>query len=104
MEKITVIVSNLVNSVQVIVDVLINLAFQPIFALITIVQSLIEIWSGDENEEVSEDVNEGVKVYPSTNEGRYPEEVELPVCNHIGFKINRAEQDEIKRIKEELNK
>lgn len=107
MEKITVIVSNLVNSVQVIVDVLINLVFQPVFAVLTIIQSLIEIWSGDENEDVSEDVNEGVKVYPSTNEGRYPEEVELPVCNvehHIGFKINREEQDEIKRIKEELNK
>lgn len=104
MEKITVIVSNLVNSVQVIVDVLINLSFQPVFAVLTIIQSLIEIWSGDENEDVSEDVNEGVKVYPSTNEGRYPEDVELPVCNHIGFKINKTEQDEIKRIKEELNK
>ena len=107
MEKITVIVSNLVNSVQVIVDVLINLAFQPVFAVLTIIQSLIEIWSGDVNEDVSEDVNGGVKVYPSTNENRYPDEVELPACNeehHIGFKINREEQDAIKRIKEELNK
>lgn len=106
MEKITVILSNLVNSVQVIVDVLINLAFQPVFAVLTIIQSLIEIWSGDENEGENEDVNDGVKVYPSTNEGRYPEEVELPVCNeehHIGFKINQAEQAEIAKIKEQLN-
>lgn len=98
---------NIQSTIQYIVDAAIGLCFQPLYVILAIIQALIEIWSGDENEEVSEDVNEGVKVYPSTNEGRYPEEVELPVCNvehHIGFKINRAEQDEIKRIKEELNK
>lgn len=107
MEKITVIVSNLVNSVQLIVDVLINLAFQPIFAITTIIQNLIEIWSGDENEDVNEDVNEQQQqytVYPSTNEGRYAEEVELPACeeHHIGFKINPKEQEELKKIKKQL--
>lgn len=105
MEKITLIVSNLVNSVQVIVDVLINLVFQPVFALITIIQSLIEIWSGDEEEEPEQQPQQNVTVYPSANEGReYPEECDPPVFTHIGFKINQTEQNEIKRIKEELNK
>lgn len=111
MEKITLIVSNLVNSVQVIVDVLINLIFQPVFALITIIQNLIQIWSADANEDVNEDASEQQQqytVYPSANEGReYAEEVDYPACDeehHIGFKINQTEQNEIKRIKEELNK
>ena len=105
MEKITLIVSNLVNSVQVIVDVLINLVFQPVFALITIVQSLIEIWS-PEDEEEGQEPQQTVTVYPSANEGKYAEDCDLPACDeehHIGFKINQTEQDEIKRIKEELN-
>ena len=104
MEKVNQILMNIQSTIQYIVDAAIGLCFQPLYVILAIIQALIEIWSGDENEDVSEDVNEGVKVYPSTNEGRYPDEVELPVCNHIGFKINRAEQDEIKRIKEELNK
>lgn len=33
MEKVTEIVSNIANSLQVIVDALINLAFQPTFAV-----------------------------------------------------------------------
>lgn len=97
------IITKIEQSIQCVLCYLLNLCFQPIYCVLQIVQGIIDIWSGDENE----DVNEGVKVYPSTNEGRYPEEVELPVCNvehHIGFKINQAEQDEIKRIKEELNK
>lgn len=106
MEKITLIVSNLVNSVQVIVDVLINLVFQPVFALITIVQSLIEIWSPEDKEE-GQEPQQTVTVYPSTNEGKYAEECELPACDeehHIGFKINRVEQDELDKIKKQLNK
>lgn len=105
MEKITVIVSNLVNSVQVIVDVLINLVFQPVFAVLTIIQSLIEIWSGDVNEDAGE--QQQYTVYPSANEGReYAEEVDYPACeeeHHIGFKINQTEKDELDKIKKELN-
>ena len=108
MEKITLIVSNLVNSVQVIVDVLINLIFQPVFAVLSIIQSLIEIWSGDANEDVNEDANEQQQqytVYPSANEGKYAEDCELPACeeHHIGFKINQSEQDELDKIKKQLN-
>jgi hypothetical protein len=105
MEKITVIVSNLVNSVQVIVDVLINLVFQPVFALLTIIQSLIEIWSAtDETEEEELEPQQNVTEYPSVNAGRpYPEEVDPPVFTHIGFKINQTEQDELNKIRKELN-
>ena len=102
MEKITVIVSNFVNSVQVIVDVLINLIFQPVFALITIVQSLIEIWSAEPEEE--QEPQQQVTEYPSANAGRpYPEECDPPVFTHIGFKINQAEQEELNKIKKQLN-
>lgn len=107
MEKITLIVSNLVNSVQVIVDVLINLIFQPVFAVLTIIQSLIQIWSATPEEETEQEPQQNVTVYPSANEGReYPEEADYPACNeeyHIGFKINQAEQDELNKIRKELN-
>lgn len=105
MEKITLILSNFVNSVQVVVDVLINLAFQPVFAVLTIIQSLIEIWSAEPEEEPVQQPQQNVTVYPSANEGReYPEEVDYPACeeHHIGFKINREEQDEINKIKKQL--
>ncbi len=103
MEKITLIVSNLVNSVQVIVDVLINLVFQPVFALITIVQSLIEIWSATPEEEPEQQPQQNVTVYPSANEGReYPEECDPPVFTHIGFKIYQQEQDELNKIRKQL--
>ena len=109
MEKITLIVSNIVNSVQVVVDVLINLIFQPVFAVLSIIQNLIQIWSGDGNEDVNEDANEQQQqytVYPSANEGKYAETCDLPACNeehHIGFKINQTEQDELDKIKKQLN-
>lgn len=101
MEKITVIVSNLVNSVQVIVDVLINLVFQPVFAVLTIIQSLISIWSATPEEETEQEPQQQtVTTYPSANEGRpYPEECDPPVFTHIGFRINQTEQEELDKIK-----
>lgn len=107
MEKITVILSNLVNSVQVIVDVLINLVFQPVFAVLTIIQSLIEIWSPEPEEETEQQPQHTVTVYPSANEGKYAEDCDLPACeeeHRIGFRINQGEQDEIDKIKRQLNK
>ena len=102
MDKITLIISNLVNSVQVVVDVLINLIFQPVFALITIIQSLIEIWSAEEVEE--EQQQQTVTTYPSANEGKYPEEVDYPIGRQrIGFHINQNEADELDKIKKQLN-
>lgn len=103
MEKITLMISNLVNSVQVIVDVLINLIFQPVFAVLTIIQSLIEIWSAEPEEETEQEPQQQVTEYPSANAGRpYPEECDTPVFTHIGFKINQTEQDEVEKIKEQL--
>ena len=108
MEKITVIVSNLVNSVQVIVDVLINLTFQPVFAVLTIIQSLIEIWSGNEDEETenNENTQHQVTTYPSTNEGKCGNEFDEDDedCNYapIGFRVNPTEQKELDKIKEQL--
>ena len=107
MEKITLIVSNIVNSIQVIVDVLINLIFQPVFAVLTIVQSLIEIWSPEPEEETEQEPQQTVTVYPSANEGKYAEDCDLPACDEehrIGFRINQTEQDEINEIKRQLNK
>ena len=105
MDKVTEIVSNLVNSVQVIVDVLINLIFQPVFAVLSIIQNLIQIWSGDVNEDANEQQQQ-YTVYPSANEGKYAEECDLPACDeehHIGFRINQSEQDELDKIKKQLN-
>jgi hypothetical protein len=103
MEKITLIVSNLVNSVQVIVDVLINLVFQPVFAVLTIIQSLIEIWSATPEEEPEQQPQQQVTEYPSANAGRpYPEECDPPVFTHIGFKINQSEKEELDKIKKQL--
>ncbi len=104
MEKITVVVSNLVNSVQVIVDVLINLIFQPVFVVLTIIQSLIEIWTPEEEEETEQEAQpqQNVTTYPSTNEGKFAEECDYPIGRQkIGFRQN--EVDQINEIKRQLN-
>ena len=109
MQKVNQILINIQSSIQYIVDAVIGLLFQPLYAIVAIIQALIEIWSGDVNEDVNEDAGEQQQqytVYPSANEGKYAEDCDLPACDeehHIGFKINQTEQDEIKRIKEELN-
>ena len=109
MEKVNQILINIQSSIQYIVDAVIGLAFQPLYVIVAIIQSLIEIWSGDVSEDVNEDAGEQQQqytVYPSTNEGKYAEECELPACeeHHIGFKINQSEQDELDKIKKQLNK
>lgn len=102
MEKLIEILTNILASIQVICNGVLSLLFQPLFYLISIIQGIIDVWS---EEEENEDVEQQqVMQYPSTNVGRYAEEVEYPTCEHkIGYKINRTEQDEIKRIKDELN-
>lgn len=105
MEKILV---NIQSSIQYVLDTVLNLAFQPLYAIIAIIQAIVEIWTvSDEEEETEEEPQPNVTEYPSANAGRpYPEEVDLPACNeehHIGFKINQQEQEEINKIKKELN-
>ena len=110
MEKVNQILINIQSSIQYIVDAVIGLLFQPLYVILAIIQAMVEIWSnGDVSEDVNEDVNEQQQytVYPSANEGKYAEECELPACNeehHIGFKINQTEQDELDKIKKQLNK
>lgn len=96
MEKVNEIISNIANSVQLIVDVLLGLCFQPVFAITAIIQGIIEIWTAeDEVEEPEQQPQQTVTTYPSTNEGRYAEECDLPACEEhkIGYKINQAEQE-----------
>lgn len=107
MEKLIDILSKILASIQVVFNAVLSLIFQPLFYLISIIQGIIEVWQEEPVEEFeAEQPQQQVTVYPSTNENRYAEECDLPACNEehrIGYKINRTEQDEIKRIKEELN-
>lgn len=110
MEKANQILVNIQSSIQYVIDTVLNLAFQPLYAIIAIIQAIIEIWTTNDEEdneaEEQEEPQPNVTVYPSANEGKYAEECELPACNeehHIGFRINEAEQEEIDKIKKELN-
>lgn len=107
-DKVNQILINIQSSIQYIVDAVIGLLFQPLYAIVAIIQAMVEIWSNEEEPEQEielEPQQPNVTTYPSTNEGRYADEVELPACNeehHIGFKINREEQDELDKIKKQL--
>ena len=110
MEKVNQILVNIQSSIQYVLDTVLNLAFQPLYAIIAIIQAIVEIWTAndEEEEEEQEEPQQQVTEYPSANAGRpYPEEVDYPACDeehHIGFKINQKEQEEINKIKKELNK
>lgn len=105
MEKVNQILINIQSSIQYIVDAVIGLVFQPLYVIVAIIQSLIEIWSAEPEEETEQQPQQNVTVYPSANEGKYAEDCELPACeeHHIGFKINQSEQDELDKIKKQLN-
>lgn len=108
MEKVNQILVNIQSSIQYVLDTVLNLAFQPLYAIIAIIQAIIEIWTTndeeDNEEEEQEEPQQQVTEYPSANAGRpYPEECDPPVFTHIGFKINQKEQEEIDKIKKELN-
>ena len=99
------IITKIEQSIQCVLCYLLNLCFQPIYCLLQIVQGIIDIWSEDVNEDANEQQQQ-YTVYPSANEGKYAEDCELPACeeHHIGFKINQSEQDELDKIKKQLNK
>lgn len=106
MEKLNEIIQGIQSSIQVIIDTLLSLVFQPIYYLIAIIQSIADVWEEEEEFE-AEPPQQQVTVYPSANEGKYAEEVDYPACNeehHIGYKINQAEKEELDKIKEKLNK
>lgn len=107
MEKLNQILVNIQSSIQYVLDTVLNLAFQPLYAIIAIIQAIIEIWTennDDDNEEETQDdePQQQVTVYPSANEGKYAEECELPVAHKIGYRINEAEQEELEKIKKQL--
>ena len=84
MEKLNEIIQKITASVQVVLDGTLNLAFQPLFYLLAIIEGIIEVWTATpDNEEYEEQPQ--VTQLPSTNTDRYPEEVEYP----IGFRQNR---------------
>lgn len=109
MDKLNEIIERIQTSIQAVIDGVMSLAFQPIYFLLAIIESITNIWTGSDEETdiVRDEPQQQVTVYPSANEGKYAEEVDYPACNeehHIGYKINKMEQEELKKIKEKLNK
>jgi hypothetical protein len=104
MEKVNQILINIQSSIQYMLDSVLNLAFQPLYMIIAIIQAIVEIWTASDEEETEQEPQQQVTEYPSANAGRpYPEECDPPVFTHIGFKINQKEKEEIDKIKKELN-
>lgn len=104
MDRLNDIITNVLASLQAIANALLSLVFQPLFYLIGLIEAIKGIWTEDDDETPNENPN--VTTYPSTNEGRYAEEVDLPACNeehHIGYRINQQEQEELDKIKKQLN-
>lgn len=90
MEKIINYTVLIMNSLQYIVDGVINLAFQPLFILLQIIQQISELWKSD-----AENTNDGEA--EKTND--YPE-----VAHVTGFHSSQSEVDQIEEIKKQLNK
>lgn len=107
MERVVYWISLIMSALQIITNNLISLAFQPLYFILQIIQNISDLLNPEtEQTEDNAEVQPQVTVYPSTNEGKYAEEVDYPACQeqHIGFKINQAEKEELDKIKEELNK
>lgn len=105
MDKLNEIFQQIQTTIQAIIDGLLSLAFQPVYFLLAIIESIVNIWTSD-NEEVNvaqDEPQQQVTVYPSANEGRYAEECDYPVAHKIGYKVNSKEQEELDKIKTELN-
>ena len=108
MDKVNEIIINILATLQVLANNILNLLFQPFFTITSIIQGVYEVWAVPpvvNNNNVPTETSPIVVQYPSTNDGRpYPEEVEPPACeHHIGFKINTNEQQQIEEIKKQLN-
>lgn len=105
MDKLNEIIQCIQSSIQAIIDGLLSLAFQPVYFLLAIIESVTNIWT-DSDEEVNvvqDEPQQQVAQYPSTNEGRYAEECDYPVAHKIGYRVNSKEQEELDKIKTELN-
>lgn len=76
-------------TVKIVLDNLIDLLFSPVWCIYNIVNQSISVWQQQEEEEPEPEEENGAPVvtqYPSVNEGRYPEDCELPVARKIGFR------------------
>ena len=107
MEKVVYWISLIMSALQIITNNLISLAFQPLYFILQTIQNISDLLNPEtEQTEENAAVQPQVTVYPSANEGKYAEYVDYPACQeqHIGFKINPKEQEELDKIKEELNK
>ena len=109
MVKVNQILVNIQSSIQYVLDTVLNLAFQPLYAIIAIIQAIVEIWTANDEEEETEEQEvpqQNVTTYSSANDGRRGPEEEWD-CDYplgrIGFKINQKEKEEIDKIKKELN-
>lgn len=88
MDKVNDILTKLSATLQMVVGTLINLCFQPLFAITAIIDGTIEIWSPATNTNDTE--AEKTNVYPEPA--------------HIkGFQTNQSEVDQIEEIKRQLN-
>lgn len=110
MEKVNDILINVLATLQVLMNNLLNLVFQPLFCIISIIQGIIEVWKSAENtnDTNATETNDSpvVMQYPSTNESYCVGEIDYPIGNerHIGFRINTDEQQQIDEIRRQLNK
>lgn len=109
MDKVNEIIINILATLQVLANNILNLLFQPFFCITSIIQGVYEVWkpATETNNTNTTETNGSpvVMQYPSTNEGKFAEECDYPIGNerHIGFRINRDEQQQIDEIKKQLN-
>lgn len=90
MEKLINYTILIMNSLQYVVDGIINLAFQPLFIILQIIQQISELWSDETTKTNNSDTEK-------TND--YPE-----VAHVTGFHSSQSELDQIEDIKKQLNK
>lgn len=103
------ILNKIEQSIQIILVYLLNLCFQPIYALVQIIQAIAEVWDSENVIDPDDKITvPEIKQFASPNEGKcgteFDDEEEDISTPPIGYKLNRNEQDEIKKIKEQLNK
>lgn len=90
MDKINQIITNIQLSIQIVLDSILTLLFQPLYFLIAIIQGICQVWTGTDDEDDEE-------VEPEPSE-QYKEPAHIK-----GFQVNHNEVEEIQKIKKQLN-
>ena len=91
MDKVNEIIINILATLQVLANNLLNLVFQPFFCITSIIQGVYEVWkpaTETNNSEATETNGSPVVMqYPSTNESYCVGEIDYPIGRRkIGFK------------------